>query len=68
MIKLVEAHEKEEERLDRAALIQFEKSVFFAPWNAKAREKLNTAVKALPTDQIEETATEEGGEQGANEE
>ncbi|GAA5950678.1 hypothetical protein JCM3765_000575 [Sporobolomyces pararoseus] len=48
VIKLVEAHEREQAELDEQALKHFEKSVFFAPWEKKGREKLESAVKALP--------------------
>ncbi|GAA5925404.1 SKI complex subunit tetratricopeptide repeat protein SKI3 [Sporobolomyces koalae] len=47
-IKLVEAHEQQREELDEQALILFEKSVFFAPWDTKAREKLVSAAEAVP--------------------
>jgi hypothetical protein len=55
VIKLVEAHEKEQAELDQEALGHFEKSVFFAPWDRKARDKLGSAVKALSRDEKEET-------------
>ncbi|GAA6008264.1 hypothetical protein JCM11491_001948 [Sporobolomyces phaffii] len=67
-IKLVEAHDKDDQRYDDEALIQFEKSVYFAPWDAKAREKLDTATEALQRDDQDDDASIEAAEHGGPDE